>query len=345
MASTEGNNAFLGSIIEAAAGSDKPPRPIYRDSAIRNLERNLTSDINIGRSGLQNALSKYRTNLSRNNPLLRSAALESDAALSGALGRQTPMQDLFGVGDYLSGLFRKQVAPYIDPIARNIYNQTTISNLARGIGGTPAGSSYSDLLRGRILGQTAADYGSRMMGMLPSLFPQLQGANQNRFQELMGIFPQRLANFQALEGRAMMPQAARMAGLQDLQGLAMGQNALNLGNLQGYQPVKNWANKVGDVGRAITSNIDKYLSWAQQAASIYGSVMGGGMGGGGMGSLGSLFGGGGGGTPGVGAAQTGGGFQGTSPNQFSAIPSSGSYMGGYSQPYIGDINSGFQPVA
>lgn len=292
-----------GGEIRAAFGNNDPPRVIYRDDAIRNLERNLTSDIDLTRGSMYNALGSYKKQQRLNTPFIRNATLESDQALSDTYRRQSPLQDLFGVGDYLSGQFKSMVAPYIDPIANSIFNRTTIGNMARGVGGNAAGSSYGDILRGRILGQTAADYGSRMMGMLPQLYPQLQNANQGRFQELLQVLPARRGGFEALDARAMNPFMAQLASLRDIQGLAMGQNALNLGNVQGYHKEKNWADRVGDVGEATTANINQLFDWAQQAASIYGSVATGGMGGmmgggaaggggGGLGSLGQMFGGG-----------------------------------------------------
>lgn len=332
--------------LEAIFGSDEAPRPIYRDTAIRNLERNLTSDVDIARGGLNNVLRKFRRQQGLNNPLLRQATMESDSALRGILQRSTtPFDEYQSLGNYLFD--KTQQVP--NNVLNYLANSQSISNLARGIDPGRA-SSYEQLLRGGIATRAGLDANRAWMQGLLGAFPQLQNAIMGRDQTLMSILPQRRAGFEALESRALNPYQAQLAGLGDLQRLAMGQNALNMGNLQGYQPRSNWANKLGAAGRATTANINQLFDWAQQAASIYGSLMGGGMGGGGSG-LGSLFGGGGGGTPGVGAAQTGGGYAGSTPNQFSSIPSYGSYgtymggQGGYAAPYQGDIPTGFQPYA
>lgn len=292
---TQASGPLFGE-LEALFGEIGPPKRFDIDKPTTQLNTNITSDISSALQSLGPGLRQYRRQIGLNNPLLRNATLESDKVLSDTYRRQSPLQDLFGVGDYLSGQFKSMVAPYIDPIANSIYNRTTIGNMARGVGGTPAGSSYGDLLRGRILGQTAADYGSKMMGMLPSLYPQLQGANQARFSELLNVLPARRSGFEELEQRRLNPYMANVAGLQDIIGL----NAGNIGNIRnnlgGWMPDQgNWANRLGGAGRATTANINQLFDWAQQAASIYGSVMGGGMGGGmSGGGLSSLFGGGGG---------------------------------------------------
>lgn len=280
--------------LEAIFGNDKPPRPIYRDDAIRNLERNLTSDIDIARGGLKNALAGYRRNLRFNQPLIRSATMESDSALRGILQRQSsPMSEYQQLGDYLFS--KTQQVP--DNVLRFLGNGLEVNNLARGLN-PGAASSYETLLRGGLASRASLDANRASLGALVSAFPQLQSAIQGRDQTMMNILPQRLAGLENLSNRAMLPYQGLLAGLRDLQGLGMGQNQLNLGNLQGYHKDENWANKLGAAGRATGQNISQVLDWAGQAASIYGGLMGGGMGGmggggggGGMSSLGSLFGG------------------------------------------------------
>lgn len=287
---TQASGPLFGE-LEAIFGSDKPPKPIYRDDALRNLELGLTSDINIARGGLNNVLAQFRNKQRQNNPLLRAATLESDAALRGILQRSTtPFDEYRQLGDYLFD--KTQQVP--DNVLNYLSNSQNISNLARGINPGSA-SSYETLLRGGIATRAGLDANRASLAALGGAFPQLQNAIMGRDQTLMSILPQRRAGFEALEARAMSPYMARLAGLRDLQGLGIGQNALNMGNLQGYQPHSNWANKLGAAGRATTANINQLFDWAQQAASIYGSVMGGGMmggGGGGGSGLGSLFGGG-----------------------------------------------------
>lgn len=316
-------SGLLGGPIESAFGSRKPPKPIYRDEAIRSLERNLTSDIDIARGGLNNALAGYRRSLQANQPLIRNATLESDAALRGILQRSsTPMDEYRGLGDYLFS--KTQQVP--DRVLNYLGNALEVNNLSRGLN-PGAASSYETLLRGGLASRAALDANRASLGALTQAFPQLQNAIMARDQTTMNILPQRLAGLENLSNRAMLPYQAQLAGIRDLQGLGMGQNALNMGNLQGYQPVENWANRVGAVGRSVGTNISQILDWAQQAASIYGSAMGGGLGGGGggggMGSLGSLFGGGGG----------------------QSTPARGAYGGGMDQrgasmlnsPYYGDV--------
>lgn len=335
--------------LEAIFGNDDPPRAIYRDQAIRGLERDLTSDIGIARGGLYNALGSYRRQQRLNNPLIRSATLESDEALRGILQRKTtPFDEYQSLGNYLFDKTQQVPANVLNYLS----NAQSISNLARGIN-PGAASSYDTLLRGGIATRAGLDANRASLAALGGAFPQLQNAIQARDQTLMSILPQRRAGFEALDARAMNPYMAQLAGLRDLQGLAMGQNALNVGNLQGYHKEGNWANKLAGAGRATTANINQLFDWAQQAASIYGSVMGGGMGGmmggggggggGGLGSLGQMFGGGvGRGTQAqypmsAAQAQTAATAQGVGP----------SYFQGYQpvQPYIGDVNTGFQPYA
>lgn len=313
-------SGLLGGPIEAAFGSRKPPKPIYRDEAIRNLERNLTSDINIGRNSLNNALTGYRRSINANQPLIRDATLESDAALRGILQRQSsPFGEYQQLGDYLFS--KTQQVP--DRVLNYLGNALEVNNLSRGLN-PGAASSYETLLRGGLASRAALDANRASLGALTQAFPQLQNAIMARDQTTMNILPQRLAGLENLSNRRMLPVQAQFAGLRDLQGLAMGQNALNMGNLQGYQPVENWANRVGAVGRSVGTNISQILDWAQQAASIYGSAMGGGMGGAGGGGLGSLFGG-------------GGGGQAATParSAYPGMDARGAAM--LNQPYYGDI--------
>ena len=289
MASTEGNNALLGSIIEAAAGSDKPPKPIYRDRALRELELGLTGGGQTALNQLPNYLANFRRNMALNAPALRGATTDYATALRNILTRQsTPMSDLTGLGDYLFSRAEQVPNRVIDYFG----NLGQVSNLARGLSPGMGGSTYETVTRGGLAQRAALDANRQALASLQSLFPSQQAAVLARDAALQGILPAIQAGYAGTERRALAPWQAYVGGLGDIQQFGMGQNALGLGNLQGYQPVKNWANRVGDVGRAITSNIDKYLQWAQQLQSLYTGGLGGG---GGMGGLGGLFGGGGGG--------------------------------------------------
>lgn len=292
MASTQGNNALLGSIIEAGFGSDKPPKPIYRDKALRELELGLTGAGQTTLGQLPTYLRNFRQAMGRNNPALAAATTDYGTALRGVLNRQsTPMSDLTGLGDYLFSRVQQVPNQVIDYFG----NLGQVSNLARGINPGAGGSTYETITRGGLAQRAALDANRQALASLQSLFPAQQSALLARDAALQGILPAIQSGFAGTERRALAPWQAYVGGLGDLQNYAMGQSGLNMANLQGYQPRTNWANRVGDVGRAITSNIDKYLQWAQQLSSIYSGGLGGGMGGGGgMGSLGGLFGGGGG---------------------------------------------------
>lgn len=289
MASTQGNNAFLGSIIEAGFGSDDPPKPIYRDKALRELELGLTGAGQTVLGQLPTYLRNYRQAMGRNNAGLAAATAEATNALRNILTRQsTPMSDLTGLGDYLFA--KSQQVP--DRVIDYFGNLGQVSNLARGINPGAGGSTYETITRGGLAQRAALDANRQALASLQSLFPAQQSALLARDAALQGVLPSIQAGLAGTERRALAPWQAYVGGLGDLQNYAMGQSGLNMANLQGYQQPSNWANKVGDVGRAITSNIDKYLQWAQQLSSIYSGGLGGGMGGGGgMGSLGGLFGG------------------------------------------------------
>lgn len=314
------SSGFLGGPIEAAFGSQKPPKPIYRDEALRNLELGLTGAGQTALNQLPDYLAAYRRNIARDNPALRGATTDYGNALRNILNRQsTPMSDLTGLGDYLFSKVQQVPNQVIDYFG----NLGQVSNLARGVNPGRGGSTYETLTRGGLAQRAALDANRQALASLQSLFPSQQSALLARDAALQGILPAIQSGYAGLEQRALAPWQAYLGGLGGLQQFGLGQNTLNLGNLQGYQPVRNWANRVGDVGRSITANIDKYLQWAQQLSSLYSGGLGGG---GGMGGLGGLFGSGGGGTE-------GGGVVGTSPSQFSAIPSSGSYGSYGAQPY------------
>lgn len=249
---TQASGPIFGE-LEAIFGNDKPPRPIYRDDAIRNLERNLTSDIDIARGGLKNALGGYRRSLSANQPLIRNATMESDAALRGILQRHSsPMSEYQQLGDYLFS--KTQQVP--DRVLNYLGNALEVNNLSRGLN-PGAASSYETLLRGGLASRASLDANRASLGALTQAFPQLQNAIMARDQTTMNILPQRLAGLENLSNRKMLPIQALFAGLRDLQGLGMGQNALNMGNLQGYQKGENWANKLGAAGRATGQNISQ----------------------------------------------------------------------------------------
>lgn len=289
--STSQFSGLLGGPIESLFGSNKPPRPIYRDEAIRNYERELTAALNSARAGLPGVLSEYTRGLARTNPLMGQAVRETNNALSGILGRtSSPLSEAKDLGNYL---FEKvQSTP--DSVLNYLSNAQNLSNLARGLS-PGAASSYEQILRGGLAQRSALEANRAALSGLTGLYPVLQNSILNRDAALLNIFPARQQAISALENRALLPYQAQLASLADLQRLGLGQNALDVGNLQGYQPVKNWANRVGDMGRSIGTNISQLLDWASQAASIYSGGLGGGMGGGGggLGSLGGLFGGGG----------------------------------------------------
>lgn len=298
-------------------------KPQYRDKAIRNLELGLTGGLQAALGGFPSALRQFRQAQGKFNPILRQATDASTRALQNILTRDsTPMSDLTGLGDYLFS--RAQQVP--DRVIDYFGNLGQVSNLARGLSPGMGGSTYETVTRGGLAQRAALDANRQALASLGSLFPAQQSALLARDAALQNVLPAIRGGYEALANRVLNPFAARLAGLGNLQQLAMGQNQLNQGNLMGYEPRSNIFNKLAGAGRATTANINQALDWAGQIYGMVGGMggMGGMGGGGGMGGLGSLFGGMGGGTE-------GGGIPGSTPAQFSSIPSYGSY-GSYGAP-------------
>lgn len=292
-ATTGGGIPILSELGAALGETDYVPQ--YIDKSARELELGLTGGAKTALAQLPDYLRNYRRAMARNAPALGAATTDYSNALRNILNRPSNMSELTGLGDYLFGKVQQVPNRVIDYFG----NTGDVNNMARGLypGAQGQPSTYRDVTRGGIATRAALEANRSALGALQSLFPSQQAASLARDAALQGILPAIQAGYQGLEQRALAPWQAYLGGLGNLQGFGIGQNALRGGNLQGFRPDRNaWA-RISDASQQSANNFSQILDWAQQAASIYGSVLGGGMGGGGMGGLGGLFGGGGGGTP------------------------------------------------
>lgn len=275
MASFDGQAAGLGGVIAAFGGSDKPPVPIQFPGLAGLTQR----AARLGRNAydyLGRALPAWQSSFEQGTQ--RQLGLQNEQAdiLRGLTQRalaRDPQQQLRETLGTLGSFIQPNV---LDPLARFRANMATTNALARGTGnlGRAYGSTARRLADAAAGQRAYYDVAREVYGALPNVYNQVRNAGITDELLASGYIPQLQAGYRQIDLAPLIPLNETLnvtGGGIDLSGRA-GRNFRD--TVYGYHQPMNLADRFGAAGQSMWNTV-------KDAAQIYASLYGGGIGGGG----------------------------------------------------------------
>jgi len=271
-----GQAGGLGGVIAAFGGSDAAPKPKYFQGS-----RNLLSGARlVGRDvldSLRTGLPDFRNAFAQGTELQRGLQGEQAGVLRGLLQRRLandPQQQLRETGNTLFSFIDPNV---INPLAKFDVNQNLISRRARGLGGAMFDSTAERLRNARIASGRYYDVARDVYGQLPRVYQQLRDAGVTDEMLAAGYIPQIQAGYRNIDMSGLIPLQAGLELATGAQRIPLDYGTASRANIYGYRQPMNVADRFGAAGQSMWNTV-------KDAAQIYASLYGGGIGGGGGGA-------------------------------------------------------------
>lgn len=266
-----GQAGGLGGVIAAFGGSDKPPVPVLLPGAAGLLQRGA----NLARStygALQSGLDAFRNAYEQGTQ--RQLGLQNEQAdiLRGLTQRalnRDPLQQLKETGNTLFSFLDPNV---INPAAAAAANRFRVHAMAQGINPDVANSTVQRIQDARNANSLRYNLARDIYGQIPNVYNQVRNAGITDEMLAAGYNPMIQAGYRAIDMAPLVPLQASVdltnQGI-DLSG-RYGQNYR--GNVYGYHKPMNLADRFGAAGQSLWNTV-------KDAAQIYASLYGGGIGG------------------------------------------------------------------
>lgn len=260
------SKGFIGGLVSAFGGSDKPPEAVYFPGGA-----NVLADANrLSRDtfqALRPGLADFRDSFARGTE--RQLGLQDEQAdifrglTQRALNRD-PQQQLRETGNTLFNFIDPNV---IEPLARADVNRARVTALRYGLNQDVADSTANRLRNARISSGRLYDVARDVYSRLPQIYQQVRDAGITDEMLAAGYIPQIQAGYRNIDMAPLVPLQASVALTRNALGIPVDLGAGNRALAYGFHQPRNLADRFGEAG-------ENTMNFLQDAAAIYGQLYG-----------------------------------------------------------------------
>lgn len=271
MAASNTNAAGFGGVLRGAFGSNAPPQAVMFEGGEDALRRARRVG-NIALNTTASRLPDFYTGFDRGTEIQRGLQDDQADLLRGLTQRalsRDPQQQLLETGKTLFSFIDPNV---IAPLAKFDVNYANTMRRARGLNPSAFDSTADRLRNARIASGRYYDVARDVYSRLPQAFQQVRDAGITDEMLAAGYNPAIQAGYRAIDMAPLIPLREGINIARAGFGIPTDLGSASRALTYGFQQPMNWADRAGAAGESMWNTV-------KDAAQIYASLYGGGIGG------------------------------------------------------------------